>query len=157
MSCPLIFPNIHGSSLLCGFIGPSFAAVLQPCLAIHAITGVVPFFTISESSSCLIIIQLLRFLINFKLSGLASVCFTFFPATIINVSICFTVAETIADLCLFTSVSISLEGFRKASDFCLNAVPYLKPKSAVGSSIIDANVVLDILKENRDNYGLSLE
>jgi len=65
-------------------------------------------------------------------------------------------AEAIADICLFTSLSISHEDFRKAVDFCLNAVSYPKLKSAVEqqSSITDTNVVLDILKENRDNYKL---
>lgn len=67
-------------------------------------------------------------------------------------------AEAIADLCLFASLSRSREDFRKALDFCLNTWSYPKLTSAVEqeSSIIDANVVLDILKENRHNHELSL-
>jgi hypothetical protein len=66
------------------------------------------------------------------------------------------VAEAIADLCLFASLSISHENFQEAFDFCLNAPSYPKLRSAV-DTITDTNVVLDILKENRDNYKLSLQ
>ena len=80
-------------------------------------------------------------------------------SAIINVSLiqCFIVAEAIADLCLFASLPISHENFQEALNFCLNAASYPKLKSAVeqqSSTITDTNVVLDILKENRDNYKL---
>jgi len=65
------------------------------------------------------------------------------------------IAEAVADLCLFASLLRSHENFQTAFYFCLNAVSYLKLMSVLEqeSSIIDANVILDILKENRHDYG----
>jgi len=66
-------------------------------------------------------------------------------------------AVAVADLCLFAPLSQSHQTFWHALDFCLHAASYPKLTSAVEqqSFITDANVVLDILQENRDNYMLS--
>ena len=71
-----------------------------------------------------------------------------------NVLIYFIVAITVADFCLATSLVASRENFQKALDFCLQMPSYVKLKASVKneSSITNANVVLDILKENQDNY-----
>jgi len=75
---------------------------------------------------------------------------------IIKVSICITVAQAVADLCLFASLQRTNKDFQKALDFCLKAPSYLKLMSALESqSSITTNVVLDILNENRHNYKLS--
>jgi hypothetical protein len=75
----------------------------------------------------------------------------------IHVFICFIVTEAIADFCLFTSLSSSHENFQKAFDFCLNAPSYstLTLTMEEEFSITHANVVLEILEENRHNYMLS--
>jgi len=60
----------------------------------------------------------------------------------------------VADLSLIASLSRSHEGFLEGLNFCLNAPSYAKLMSTMEheSSITNANVVLDILKENRDTY-----
>ena len=93
-------------------------------------------------------------LTNIEFSGLALVCVTFFLHP--NVSICSIVVVAISDLCLFAPLPTPHAGFQKAFDFCLNAPSYLKLMSAVENqvSITDVNVdtLLDVLKENRDNF-----
>jgi GTP-binding protein EngB required for normal cell division len=65
--------------------------------------------------------------------------------------------EAIADFCLFTSLSSTHENFQKAFDFCHNAPSYSRLTLTMEEefSITHANVVLDILEENRHNYMLS--
>jgi len=74
-----------------------------------------------------------------------------------NVLIYFIVAITVTDFCLATSLLATSEDFQKALDFCLKMPSYVKLKASVKneSFITNANVVLDILKENQDNYKLS--
>jgi hypothetical protein len=75
----------------------------------------------------------------------------------IHVFICFIVTEAIADFCLFTSLSSTHENFQKAFDFCRNVPSYSRLTLTMEEefSITHANVVLDILEENRHNYMLS--
>jgi hypothetical protein len=62
------------------------------------------------------------------------------------------VAVAIADLCLFAYPM----DFHKALGFCVNAPSYSKLMSAVKQelSTTTTNVVLDILKENKNNCKL---
>ena len=93
-------------------------------------------------------------LTNIELSGLALVCFILFLRA--NVSICSIVVVAVSDLCLFTPLPKPHAGFQKAFDFCSNAPSYLKLMSAVENEVsitdVNVNTLLDVLKENRDNF-----
>ena len=74
LSCSPLLPNTCNWLLLCAFVGwRSFAAVLWHCPTINATAGIIP---ICYNPQLLHhVTLLLRFLVNFKPSGLVSVCF----------------------------------------------------------------------------------